>query len=79
MCKISLWLDCRESVRCQGMSSFQRQNKKCLNKPLLEIAEGRNNLRGVRRNAIQMTDYTDKMLVLKFPKIRMLQWVKYTC
>lgn len=36
----------------------------------MEDAEGRNNLRGVRRNAIQMSDYIDKMLVLKFPKIR---------
>lgn len=45
----------------------------------MENAEGRNNLRGVRRNAIQMSDYIDKMLVLKFPKVRMLRWVKFIC
>lgn len=45
----------------------------------MEDAEGRNNLRGVKRNAIQTSDYIDKMLVLKFPKTRMLQWVKYIC
>lgn len=42
---------------------------------LMENAEGRCDLRGVRRNAIQISDYVDKILVLKSPKIGMLQLV----
>lgn len=41
----------------------------------MENAEGRCDLRGVRRNAIQISDYVDKILVLKSPKIGMLQLV----
>lgn len=41
----------------------------------MENAEGRCDLRGVRRNAIQISDYVDKILVLKSPKTGMLQLV----
>lgn len=39
----------------------------------MENAEGRNDIRGVRRNAIQMSAFIDKMLLLKFLKIGVLQ------
>lgn len=40
---------------------------KCLNKRLMGNAEGKHDLSGVRRNAIQMSYCINKMLVLKFP------------
>lgn len=41
----------------------------------MKTAQGKNDLRGVRRNAIHMSALIDKMLVVKFPKIEMLQRV----
>lgn len=63
------------SVKCQCVSSCQRQRLKCFNRPLMKTAQGKNDLRGVRRKAIQMSALIDKMLVVKFPKIEMLQRV----
>lgn len=40
----------------------------------MENAVGRNDIRGVRRNALQMSAFIDKMLLSKFLKIEMLQW-----
>ena len=48
---------------------------KCLNKPLMENAKGKSDLRSVRRNASQMSNCIDKMLALKFPQSGVLQWV----